>query len=149
MATEQKPKAPTPVEEIAELRTQLAKANTSLTEAQGLLATATENYAKVQGDVTGRTNELIDERRAHAESKLKLQKAEADLAAEKLAHDALKAKKSEEIQVEGAKIAAANGHPAAPAAAASKPGAVPDPVDKSKLSGEERLALSLKADIKG
>ena len=148
MATESKPKAPTPVERVAELETQLAKANELLGTATQGLADSAAKFQKSETDLTARTDELLAERRAHSETKLAHQKAESDFTTEKAAHDALKADFQSKVQVEAAKIAANNGHAAAPAAPAASPGAVADAPDKTKMSASELLANGFKADLK-
>ena len=134
--------------EIADLQNQLAKSNELLATALQGATDFTAKFQKSETDLTTRTDELVAERRQHSETKLKLQTAEGDLATEKAAHEKLKIGTEEKVQAEAAKIAAANGHPSPAAAApAAAPGAVAEAVDKTKLSGIELLAMSLKNDI--
>lgn len=147
MATEPKVKVPTPVERVGELETQLATANSERDSARTSLAEIGPKLQKSEMDLTARIDELIVERRAHSETRLKLQKAESDYAEVKSAHDKLKADFDSKVQVEAAKIAAANGHPAALAAAATKPGEMAQAPDRMKMTGVELIAQSLKIDI--
>jgi chromosome segregation ATPase len=147
MATASKPEKPaTPIAEIEDLRTQLATANSDLGIARQSLSDITTRFQKSESDLTARTDELVTERRLHSEAKLKLQTAETDLAAEKSAHETLKTDTQANIDKKAAEIAAGNGHAAAPAAPAAAPGALAEEVDKTKLTGVELLAMSLKND---
>ncbi len=140
---------PTPMAEIEDLRTQLATVTGERDAARQSLADGTAKFQKSEADLTARTDELLAERRQHSETKLKLQTAESDLAAEKKAHEALKTAGEEKVQTEAAKIAAANGHPAPVAAApAAKPGETEQAPDKSKMSANELIAGDIAAATK-
>jgi chromosome segregation ATPase len=148
MATEPKAKVPTPVERIGELENQLAASNSERDAACTSLAEIRPRFQKSETDLTARTDELIAERRAHSETRLKLQKAESDYAEVKTAHDKLKADVDGKVQVEAAKIAESNGFKKpVQTAPATKPGETAEAPDKSKLSANELIASDIKATI--
>ena len=148
MATEPKAKVPTPVERIGELETQLATAISERDTARTALGEMTPKFQKSEADLIARADDLLAERKLHAENRLKLQKAESDYAEAKAALDKRNTEFDAQVQTAAAKIAAENGFKKPiDTAAAKKPGETQEAPDRLKMSGVELIAQSLKTDI--